>query len=330
MNNTLKTTLKKLGAVYSNSRLLWPLKIIITALVIYLVNKSIGKNQIPEIFHRMAFGPVMVSLVLGCAGLYCQIKQWQLLLRNQEIAVDFKTGLRTMLFGNLLAFVTPGRSGDFFRGISISVKNKTDPVYAVLVEKIYGTATIILAGALAALVSREALGAGILPEQTMLVGCAVVLALAAGFAVLWKPFAVAFFGLFRALLHEKAPTSPSASFTKKNAGIQMFLSAAIHSVLLTQTAVLLDMFGSGHFFANIAVAAQAYAFMLFVPIFIANMGIREYSFGIFLGQFSKAYRETAQVSSIAFGASMGILCINIMLPALAGLIWWLAERKRPA
>jgi hypothetical protein len=79
------------------------------------------------------------------------------------------------------------------------------------------------------------------------------------------------------------------------------------------------MFGSRDFQANILAAGQSYAFMLFFPFFIANMGIREYAFGMFLG---------GALVPAAFGASMGILAINIVLPALLGLGWWMVDIKK--
>jgi hypothetical protein len=88
------------------------------------------------------------------------------------------------------------------------------------------------------------------------------------------------------------------------------------------------MFGSHAMAINMCASAQAYAFMQFLPFFIANMGIREYSFGLFLGEYHSMPVQALTLGAVAFGASMGILVINMILPALAGLIWWLLNKRK--
>jgi Uncharacterised protein family (UPF0104). len=304
----------------NNNRYLWPLKIAVTVIVIYLVDKSLGKNQLPGLLHQVVLGPLIGSLLLGCLGLYIQTRRWQLLLSNQGTRINFQTGIRTMLWGCLLAFVTPGRSGEFFRGFSINPENKAGPVYAVVIEKIYASGTAVIAGAIGALYSLRTCGALSLAQRSIIICCSVVLAAVPGIFIVRR---ISHFS-FHSAAPKIVPGFPFENFTKKALTPIILLSIAAHLVLLIQTSVLLDMFGSHGVVTNIAAAAQAYAFMLFFPIFIANMGIREYAFSLFLGQLCMA----CGVSGIALGASLGILCINIILPALAGLVWWVVGKKK--
>jgi hypothetical protein len=320
--------IQKIIKFLNTNRLLLPLKIAVTVLVIYLVNKSVGKNQMPRLFQCMSFGPVALSVLLGCAELLLQTKRWQMLLNIQGTTIDFKIGLRTMLWGCLLAFVTPGRSGEFLRGISIPARGKADPVFAVLIDKICSAIAALIFGAIAVVVSCRALAAHFLPQQSIVVWATAALAVATTIIIFCKPAKAMVGAFFR--------SRPSLDLYKKTLVKQagatwaplVLVSVAAHLILLAQTAILLNMFGSGGLSIGISVAAQAYAFMLFVPIFIANMGLREYSFGLFLRQLSPGLGPMARISSIAFGASLCVLCINIVLPALAGLLWWLGERKK--
>ncbi|MGB7568133.1 MAG: lysylphosphatidylglycerol synthase transmembrane domain-containing protein [Chitinivibrionales bacterium] len=312
----------------NNNRLLWPFKMAITALVVYLVYKSLGNGQLPLLLHPITLRPLIVSLILGCVGFYLQTRRWQLLLGNQGTRISFRTGLRTMLWGCLLAFVTPGRFGEFFRGISIKPENKANAVYAVIIEKIYAGGTALVAGACGATFSWWAFGALSPAQGSIIICCSAVMAAVLGIFFSKRILRNAFARFFRSRAPQNMAAFPFANLTKKAAAPIAFLSIATHLVLLFQTAVLLDMFGSHGARANISIAAQAYAFMLFFPVFIANMGIREYSFGLFLGKVSVVCGLKAQVSAIAIGASMGILCINMILPAVAGLLWWIMDRKK--
>jgi hypothetical protein len=83
------------------------------------------------------------------------------------------------------------------------------------------------------------------------------------------------------------------------------------------------MLGAKGWFTNCIVAGQAYMQMLFLPFFVANVGVREYSFGLYLRQLSGGNN----VDVIAFGVSGFILFVNIILPALVGLLWFFFDRN---
>jgi flagellar biogenesis protein FliO len=60
-----------------------------------------------------------------------------------------------------------------------------------------------------------------------------------------------------------------------------------------------------------------------MPFFVANIGVRELSFSVFL----KKLEAAPQPAAIAFGVSGLILLINIILPAILGLIWMLKGNR---
>jgi hypothetical protein len=186
---------------------------------------------------------------------------------------------------------------------------------AVLVEKLFAGGTTILFGSVCC-------GLFLASKGTPWWGNAVIVSgTAAALAVAGVTFALRKTGPAKRLLERL----PSLSFN--HYCIIGCYSVLAHGFLLAQTAVLLGMFGGGAVFAGALAGGQAYGFMLFFPFFIANMGIREYSFGMFLGHGPTAL-SAAGLSAAAFGASMGILLVNIILPAIVGLGWWIIEKKR--
>jgi hypothetical protein len=296
----------------------WPFKILVTVIVIYLVNKSLSKDQLPLLLGNIAFIPVVAALALGCLSFYCQVNRWKIMLSLWGIEVNGTEAFRTMLWGCLLAFLTPGRAGELLRGLTLPAKKKGTTVYATIADKAFAGIAALVFGVgccLVAAARNQACGWG---QRTIIIGAAAVLAVTAiVFTLRSRPYIKKF------LVH-----APVFS-TYRLQGIILY-SLASHLLLLTQTAVLLSMFGSAGFIDNVLTSGQAYAFMMFFPFFIANMGIREYSFALFLGLAPPVAVAAAGIPGIAFGASMGILVINIILPALAGLVWWLIDKKRGA
>jgi uncharacterized membrane protein YbhN (UPF0104 family) len=308
--------LRRILNALNNNRYLWPLKITVTVFVMYLVNQNLSKNQMPDLVNKINWPHVALAVFLGLTGLFFQARRWLIILRCKGIVINNTAAFRTILFGNLLAFITPGRAGEFFRGVGLPVHNKADTVYAVLVDKLFAGGFGLAFGmaGLALSVRTATLSAG----SRMIVVCFGATVLVLGTV---------------ALVIRKYPAALSAGrhfprFTKQALGSVLLLSILTHLALCIQTSVLLDMFGSHAMAINMCASAQAYAFMQFLPFFIANMGIREYSFGLFLGEYHSMPVQALTLGAVAFGASMGILVINMILPALAGLIWWMLEKKR--
>ena len=212
--------------------------------------------------------------------------------------------------------------------MSIPQARKADTVVAVAFEKVFAGAVSIVAGVLAATV--HAAWYGMSAGQTAVFAGSAGLGLAAVVFVLVasKGGAQKLFTRFNkgkaALFAERiVPHAGSATFW----GIGAY-SIAAHLSVVCQTVFLFAMFGSSNISADIVCAFEAYAFMLFFPFFIANMGIREYSFGLFLGSVDAARIAAPGAGGIAVLASVSVLAINMVLPALAGLVWWLLQSKK--
>jgi hypothetical protein len=293
----------------------WPVKLLVTAAVILLVNKSLSKEQLPSLLKGISIVPFSIVFLLGCLGFYCQVKRWQFIVRLYGVTVSGVDALRTMLWGCLLAFLTPGRTGEFFRGFSLPDLKKDDGVVAVLVEKLFAGGTTIFFGIVCCGLFLASNGTPWWGNAVIVGGSVAALAAAGGIFTLRKT----------GLVKRPLDRLPALSFSQ--AGILACYSVLAHGFLLAQTAALLAMFGSDAVFGNALAGGQAYGVMLFFPFFIANMGIREYSFGMFLGH-GHTTLCAAGLSAAAFGASMGILIVNIILPAIIGLGWWIVEKNR--
>ena len=325
--NTLDHIQKTFKA-FNHKRYTWPLKLLVTILFVYLVNKNLGYDRIRLIEIRLAFLPVVFIFLAGAANFFFQVLRWQLVCKAYGMRISGGLAVKTMLFGNLLAFVTPGKFGELLRGMSIPQARKADTVVAVAFEKVCAGAVSIVAGVLAAMV--HAAWYGISTGQTAVFAGSIGLGFAAAVLALLASRGGAQKLLMRfnkgkaALFAERlVPQAGAATFW----GIAIY-SIAAHLSVVCQTVFLFAMFGSSDISADIVCAFEAYAFMIFFPFFIANMGIREYSFGLFLGKVDVSRMAVPGAGGIAVLASVSVLVINMVLPALAGLVWWLLASKK--
>ncbi|HUI92284.1 MAG TPA: lysylphosphatidylglycerol synthase domain-containing protein [Chitinivibrionales bacterium] len=318
--------IQKIVKPFNRKRYVWPLKLLVTALFVYLVNKNLGYGRIRLFEIKLAAMPLVAVLVAGLANFFFQVLRWQLVCKAYGMRIGAGLAVKTMLFGNLLAFVTPGKFGELLRGMSIPAAKKSDTVVAVAFEKVCAGIATVAAGIIAAAVhsSRH----GITLGQTVIFAGGICIAVATAAVVLLASGKNARKILGR-FCEEKVwpfaerfiPATDAATLW----GVILY-SIAAHLSVVCQTVFLFFMFGSPDISADIVCAFEAYAFMIFFPFFIANMGIREYSFKLFLSKAGAA----PGAGAIAVLASVSVLAINMVLPALAGLVWWLLESRKAA
>ncbi|MBD3422095.1 MAG: hypothetical protein GF398_18435 [Chitinivibrionales bacterium] len=304
--------------------LLWPIKIMVTLLFLYVANKSLTGNDITLLIHKVKHWPVLATILLSLAATLLHTLRWHIILRHFGFVASFTASLKTVLWGNTLAFITPGRIGELFRGLEIDVKRKGDSIIAALVDKIYVSGSILVVGMLG--FGLHILIFGSHPYRNHTAVAAVT-----GTVIL---FAAILF------LHHR-PSKQRPAWLKqllkawdyfpdiygKEGNAALGCSLAAQLILIVQTVIVFDMFGSFAPVALLVIASQAYVVMTLIPIAIANMGIREFSFALFAGQFFLAGPNALSLHNVCLGASVSILLINILLPAFAGLLWELIDNQ---
>lgn len=300
----------------------WIFRLGITLFFFYLINKNISLDDIQKLSNYFKPFSIIISLVFGIIGFFLQTLRWKLLLDSFGFNVSLAQSLKYMLRGNLLAFLTPGRIGEFGRGVGLVQNRSVDSVISVVIDRFYAIAAILFFGICIVAINLIFNRFLILPQ--------IVIPL----CILISIFLVCI--IFRKQLPTLLPKKLSTLRLKFLEILKFWsqiphvvitiISFGAHLCLLIQSISLLYMFGYTHIGFNMYVAVQAYVFMLFFPIFIANIGIREYAFGMMLNQ---AYGPLNEQNSIAaFGVSMVILFVNIILPALIGLVGFLVEKKK--
>jgi hypothetical protein len=297
----------------------------LTLLFVYFVNRSLSAREVALIFDSLRPAHVAGAVLLGMGGLWCQAKRWEIILRYERFAVTPPQAWKTLLAGNLFAFVTPGRVGELFRGMAIAPGRKADAVFAVIVDKLFIVATVLLVGLTMASWQTVVRGVALPFRPIAPVGAAVMACLIAVPLVVRRPDSLRAHPWMRYVVRLVKMT-PRA-FTRAG-GVALGCSFGAHALLLAQTVLLLLMFGVNSAGDALLVAGQAYALMAVVPLFIGNMGIREYSFALFLGQLDAGAAGDTQVRIAAVGASAVVLVMNLIVPALAGLVWTVIDNRK--
>lgn len=302
----------------------WGVKIALTVLFLYVVNRTLTIDQLKELVSRISVPHLLLAFLLGISGLAFQTLRWHRVLQTLDFRVSLGKALKTMLWGALLGFVTPGRTGELFRGIELDPDRKADAVLASFLDRCFAILFTLVCGAAGLII--QVLVLRLPPEKKLLFPILALLLIGVFLfsVLLFRNGALCQTGPLR-WVKDRYGTIPSALGSALGKRI-LFHTFAGHAVLLVQTVLLFEMFGfEGHFRAFVAVA-QAYTFMIFMPFFVANAGVREYSMAMFLNQSGSTF--SVDIKAASAGVSTFVLLINILIPALAGLLWIFLEKRR--
>ncbi|MGD9202455.1 MAG: lysylphosphatidylglycerol synthase domain-containing protein [Chitinispirillia bacterium] len=310
---------------FSNKHLSWIFKITITVVFVVILNKSINYSQISIILGNLTYKHLGFALFFSVLGLFFQVKRWEIILRFQNFAVKNNIAWKTILWGNLLAFVTPGRIGEIFRGLKIDKNRKKDSLFAVIIDKLFIIFTILSSGFACLIYQLLIMKIGMNKKVMFFFMAAFIICLP-----------VVFILTNGKLFQKNIPIFKYANKVIKNlprlftpAGKKtLFYSYMAHICLIIQTVILFNMFECGTVLSNCIALGQAYGIMLFFPLSIGNMGVREGAFTFFLTYFDTQCKNSIlNIASVSLGVSMLILVMNIILPAMAGLVWYLGNNR---
>ena len=309
--------------IIGNKTISWIFKILITVIFIFIVNRSVTCNELYRIAKYLSVQHITVAIILSFVGLFFQVKRWEIILRYQKFSVKKHIAWKTILWGNLLAFITPGRIGELFRGLKISEDRKADSLFAVIIDKLFIIITVLLTGFICVLFQVFFLKVSITAGMKVFLLLAIILCIT-GFALLSTGKV---FGKTHAVSRyfNRVLTNLPRLFTPagKKALLYSFIA---HFCLICQTVTLLLMFRCGTVVINSIAVGQAYGIMPFISFTIGNMGVREGSFYFFLSHLNALCAGTMlSVKTASLGTSMLILLMNIILPAFIGLLWYVFD-----
>ena len=120
------------------------MKIAVTAAFGFIVNKTVNWPELVTILRNIPQTDLAIAFLLGGCGIFFGAKRWEHVLRILGFRPGTRESLRTYLWGNTLAFITPGRVGELFRGVGGRAGRISDSVVAVFLDKVLIVAAILI------------------------------------------------------------------------------------------------------------------------------------------------------------------------------------------
>jgi len=301
------------SAFLSDRRLLYGFKLALTLALLVWLWHYLRPHDFFSVWNNLDSKWAALAFVLVPANIFLQFRKWQLLLRCAQPHCPAGVALYSLFAGFPLGLLTPGRWGELARALYVPSLPKEQVFMLSALDKIHTLLVNALLGSCALLYFIEK---KLLPDkwQTLAVLTLAVF-LFLNVTLLVPGFFRRGLDLPRRLGFKKFALDASALqiATQKLFALYLlsFLFVATYCV---QMAVLVRGLAAIDLLPALAGAAAIFFLKSALPITVGELGIREGLAIFFLGRLHVP-------AAAAIHASLVLFVCNLVLPALAGLLW---------
>ncbi len=315
-NNSVKD-----GFIRKNkTAIIFVIKILIAAGLLIYITSSIEYDKILSAIENANLLLVGAALSLSVVNIFLQYYKWKLTC-IQVLQVKKRSKILTSLFyGFSAGIITPLRIGEYF-GRAIAFKNKSvlQVTVATLIDKFFPLLLVAFVGSIASILFFYFYhNTNIYLTISLFIVLFTLFYFFAALMLSKRFWDSVFFSRIKNIKRFKQIIDKLyllKSLDKTYFYKMTFVSSLFYICFLLQLAILVAAFSHNYSFINYLWAGNLIMFAKTVipPISLGELGIREGASVYFLTQFG----ETA---SSAFNASIFLFLINLLIPALLGLI----------
>lgn len=247
--------------------------------------------------------PLLVGcvFVLALVGLAIQTEKWHLLLARYSPNLQRTDAFYSLAAGFGLGIFTPGRIGELGRGLVLLDDNAGDIAFLAAIDRMASAAVTLMTGSAALLW---------IWQENGLIVCA-------GISALLFVLVLLAWSLMRLSFHFEKWVSWRLLLSRITVGDWFSIllwSSLFNGVFFVQFFLLVG--GLYGWSLQVAVAVPAlFALKSLLPVSFLDIGVRE---GVAVGLYSYLGFDPLP----AFNASILLFAFNVLLPAVAGWVYW--------
>ena len=268
-------------------------KVAVTAFLFYYVNKTVSFSEIPQIDNLVLV--FFIALGFGFLQQFLLFLRWFFSLRTADISCGIKSVIKSYFIGQFLGTVSPARSGDLAKIFYLEDTPKKRGLYAVFLDALAALSTLFVTGLWKNYPETSQNSILIIDNILTVTGILGIVGVAAIFVIL----------------------------RKKNPAKLFVFAFFQHVVLIIQGALIFSILLPISFVEASFAVATAYCIMPLVPVTVAAIGIREFSFAMFIS----AFISYPNVEQTVFVAAYILLLCNSVIFILPGIFCFYSKRS---
>lgn len=301
-------------------------KVLIASGIIYYLITSIQYDEIISALNSADVVLIAITFGLSIINIYLQFFKWKLTCKSVLSETRKSKILTSLFYGFSAGTITPVRIGEYFgRAIAFKDKPFVQVTAATLIDKFFPLMIVAFIGSISGILFIH-----FHYNVSFYLTLAMFIVLFSLFYFLvivirnekfWDGVLFTRLKNSRRFKHLLLPLQTFNELDKKYFSRMIIVSLLFYLCFLLQYTLLVSAFSNNSELLNYFWAGNLMMFAKSVipPISLGELGIREGASVFFLTKFG-------ELSSVAFNASIFLFIINILLPALVGLIL-LAKRN---
>jgi len=310
--------IEKIKKLNSNKYISLLVKVTITILFFITVNRKIEFSRLIELFSTIKIYAIFPVIIFGFLNILFHVGRWHLLLQTSKISDSKRVAWITILWGTLLAFITPGRVGELFRGNGIIASDSKKMFFSVLIDKIFTIVVLLIFGVVSFFIKELFYKSYVTNVEFYFIVSLIAISIIVPFVIRLAPKIKFLRGVYN-LLSDYKYLSVQDKWRVTLFSIAEYIALIAETVLLFRALGILNL-------KDCALSVlTAYAVMPFISVSIGGMGVREGSFAFFMN--ATAQYDVNQIATASLGASLIILVVNLLIPSIIGGVWFWIEKK---
>jgi len=321
MIEQLKTQVESNLFLTKYKKILIPVvKIFIAFGLLYYLVSNIRISDIINAINEANFSLILITLALSFVNLYLQFYKWKITASTLLNENSNRKIFYSLFQGFSAAVFTPARIGEYFgRAIAFKDKSLLQITLATLIDKLFPLLIVAFFGSIASILFIHFYYE---VSSYLTVSLFIVLFVLFYFIVLlifnknfWDNFLFNRIQSTKILSKYFDKISKLKNLDHRYSSKMIFISLLFYLCYLIQYVILVSAFSHNDNFIDYFWAGNLLMFSktIIPPVSFGELGIREGASVFFIQQFGEN-------ASVGFNASIFLFFINVLLPALVGLI----------
>lgn len=321
MIEQLKTQVESNLFLTKYKKILIPVvKIFIAFGLLYYLVSNIRISDIINAINEANFSLILITLALSFVNLYLQFYKWKITASTLLNENNNRKIFYSLFQGFSAAVFTPARIGEYFgRAIAFKDKSLLQITLATLIDKLFPLLIVAFFGSIASILFIHFYYE---VSSYLTVSLFIVLFVLFYFIVLlifnknfWDNFLFNRIQSTKILSKYFDKISKLKNLEHRYSSKMIFISLLFYLCYLIQYVILVSAFSHNDNFIDYFWAGNLLMFSktIIPPVSFGELGIREGASVFFIQQFGEN-------ASVGFNASIFLFFINVLLPALVGLI----------
>jgi len=295
-------------------------KIFIAFGLLYYLVSNIRISDIINAINEANFSLILITLALSFVNLYLQFYKWKITASTLLNENNNRKIFYSLFQGFSAAVFTPARIGEYFgRAIAFKDKSLLQITLATLIDKLFPLLIVAFFGSIASILFIHFYYE---VSSYLTVSLFIVLFVLFYFIVLlifnknfWDNFLFNRIQCTKILSKYFDKISKLKNLNHRYSSKMIFISLLFYLCYLIQYVILVSAFSHNDNFIDYFWAGNLLMFSktIIPPVSFGELGIREGASVFFIQQFGEN-------ASVGFNASIFLFFINVLLPALVGLI----------